>query len=39
MHLLISGPTGTGKTSNIVNELNRHYFNPDYTNLITAFSG
>jgi dynein heavy chain len=39
MHLLISGPTGTGKTSNIVSELNKHYFNPDYTNLITAFSG
>ena len=39
IHLLISGPTGTGKTSNIVNELNRHYFNPEYTNLITAFSG
>jgi len=39
MHLLISGPTGTGKTSNIVSEMNKHYFNSDYTNLITAFSG
>lgn len=39
IHLLISGTTGTGKTSNIVNELNKHYFNPEYTNLITAFSG
>jgi dynein heavy chain len=39
LHLLVSGPTGTGKTSNIVSELNKHYFNPEYTNMITAFSG
>ena len=39
LHLLISGPTGTGKTSNIVSEMNKFYFNTEYTNLITAFSG
>jgi dynein heavy chain len=39
MHLLIAGPTGTGKTINIVNEINKYYFNKDYTNLQTAFSG
>jgi len=38
-HLLITGPTGTGKTVNIVNELNKNYFNEDYTNLCTGFSG
>lgn len=39
LHLLVSGPTGTGKTSNIVSEINKNYFNTEYTNLITAFSG
>lgn len=39
IHLLLSGPTGTGKTVNVLNELNRHYFNVEYTNLCTAFSG
>ena len=38
-HLLITGPTGTGKTVNIVNELNKNYFNEDCTNLCTGFSG
>ena len=38
-HLLITGPTGTGKTVNIVNELNKNYFNEDTTNLCTGFSG
>jgi len=27
IHLLISGPTGTGKTVNIKNELIKNYFN------------
>ncbi|CAD8115295.1 unnamed protein product [Paramecium sonneborni] len=39
IHLLVSGPTGTGKTSNIVSEINKNYFNQEYSNLITAFSG
>ena len=38
-HLLITGPTGTGKTVNIVTELNKNYYNEDYTNLCTSFSG
>ncbi|EAS04067.1 axonemal dynein heavy chain (macronuclear) [Tetrahymena thermophila SB210] len=38
-HLLICGPTGTGKTVNIINELQQHYFNSEYTNLCTSFSG
>ena len=44
-HLLLTGPTGTGKTVNIVNELNLFFYNEKYntyfrfTNLITAFSG
>lgn len=37
--MLMTGPTGTGKTVNIVNTLNNNYFNEKYTNLITAFSG
>ena len=27
IHLLVCGPTGTGKTSNIVSEINKNYFN------------
>lgn len=38
-HMLLTGPTGTGKTVNIINELNINYFNDTCTNLITAFSG
>lgn len=38
-HFMIIGPTGTGKTINIVNEFNNLYFNDKFTNLITAFSG
>jgi len=38
-HMLQTGPTGTGKTVNIINELNTSYFNESYTNFITAFSG
>jgi dynein heavy chain len=38
-HVLFTGPTGTGKTANVVKELNDFYFNPECTNLITAFSG
>ena len=37
--MLLTGPTGTGKTVNIINELNINYFNDTCTNLITAFSG
>ena len=37
--MLQTGPTGTGKTVNIVNELNINYYNETYTNFITAFSG
>jgi dynein heavy chain len=29
-HLLLTGPTGTGKTVNIVNELNQFFFNEKY---------
>lgn len=39
IHLLICGPTGTGKTVNVLNELNKHYLNADYSNLQTSFSG
>ncbi|KAL4494234.1 hypothetical protein ABPG73_018753, partial [Tetrahymena malaccensis] len=39
IHLLVCGPTGTGKTVNVINELNKHYLNPEYSNLQTAFSG
>jgi len=38
-HILICGSTGTGKTVNIISELNRYYFNMEYTNLTTSFSG
>ena len=38
-HLLLTGPTGTGKTVNVINELNINFYNEKYTNLITAFSG
>jgi len=38
-HMLVCGPTGTGKTMNIVTQLNQHFFNPEYTNLCTSFSG
>lgn len=38
-HLLLTGPTGTGKTVNIMNELDASYFNEVYTNMVTAFSG
>lgn len=38
-NLLMVGNTGTGKTVNIVNELNNNYFNDTFSNLITAFSG
>ena len=39
MHFLFSGTTGTGKTVNITNQLNKNYYNEIYTNLSTAFSG
>ena len=39
LHLLICGPTGTGKTVNVINEINKHYLNPEYANLSTSFSG
>ena len=38
-HLLLVGPTGTGKTVNVGGELSKKYFNETYTNLFTAFSG
>ena len=44
-NFLLTGPTGTGKTVNVINELNtwffklRKYYNASFTNLITAFSG
>lgn len=38
-HLLLTGPTGTGKTVNIANEIGQNYLNETFTNLITAFSG
>ena len=37
--MLIVGNTGTGKTVNVISELNLNYFNDIYSNLITAFSG
>lgn len=39
MHVLYCGPTGTGKSINVANELNTHYYNSHYTFLATAFSG
>lgn len=39
IHLLFCGMTGTGKTVNIINEMNKFYFNAEYTNLCTSFSG
>ncbi len=39
IHLLLCGPTGTGKTANVINEINKNYFNTEYTNLCTSFSG
>ena len=39
MHVLFCGPTGTGKSINVANELNTNYYNPEYTFLTTAFSG
>ena len=39
IHLLLCGPTGTGKTANVINQINQHYFNAEYTNLCTSFSG
>jgi dynein heavy chain len=44
-HMLLTGPTGTGKTVNVINEisiffiLDNNYLNETFTNLITAFSG
>mmetsp|Transcript_28833 Transcript_28833/g.26129 ORF Transcript_28833/g.26129 Transcript_28833/m.26129 type:complete len:231 (-) Transcript_28833:4793-5485(-) len=38
-HILFTGPTGTGKTISIVNEINNHFSNEDYANLTTCFSG
>jgi len=38
-HVLLTGPTGTGKTVNVINEIIVNYYNDVYTNLITAFSG
>jgi len=38
-HLLLTGPTGTGKTINVINEIGNNYLNETFTNLITAFSG
>jgi dynein heavy chain len=32
-HLLMTGPTGTGKTLNIMNEINANYYNAEFTNL------
>jgi dynein heavy chain len=39
MHILFSGPTGTGKSVQILNELYTNYYNQTYTFLSTAFSG
>jgi dynein heavy chain, axonemal len=39
MHVLFCGPTGTGKSINVANELNVNYYNQTYTFLTTAFSG
>lgn len=39
MHVLFSGPTGTGKSVQILNELYNHYYNQTYTFLSTSFSG
>ena len=38
-HILFTGPTGTGKTISILNELNQNFLNEDYANLATVFSG
>lgn len=39
LHLLVAGPTGTGKTINLVTEINKCYFNTEFTNLQIGFSG
>jgi len=38
-HILFTGPTGTGKTISIQNELKQKFTNEDYANLTTVFSG
>jgi dynein heavy chain len=38
-HILFTGPTGTGKTISIVNEININFSNDQYANLTTCFSG
>jgi dynein heavy chain len=38
-HMLINGQTGTGKTVNIIKELNYKFMNENYTNFQTSFSG
>jgi dynein heavy chain, axonemal len=37
--MLLTGPTGTGKTVNIVSDITNNFMNETFTNLITAFSG
>jgi len=32
-HCLLTGPTGTGKTLNIINEINAKYMNDEFTNM------
>ena len=39
MHVLFVGPTGTGKSINVANELATNYYNSYYTFLTTGFSG
>jgi dynein heavy chain len=29
----MTGPTGTGKTLNVINEINANYYNAEFTNL------
>lgn len=38
-HIMFVGPTGTGKSVNVANELSLNYYNQTYTFLTTAFSG
>lgn len=38
-HFLLAGPTGTGKTLNMKQQINQKYFTKDCTNLQTTLSG
>jgi type II secretory ATPase GspE/PulE/Tfp pilus assembly ATPase PilB-like protein len=38
MHVLVTGPTGTGKTISVLNELRHSFYNDEWTYMYIAFS-